>query len=135
MDGYSDLHTLAMKRYRRENYHGRPDWRTQGVVDAAIELRKRDGTRETARFLYSLGGRDRVIDVARTLKPGTVIANFLFELTTGKPGKIWLFDQYNGDKTKTPDVRWINCYSDEHAKRYGFADCDNGSAFFVVMVP
>lgn len=100
-----------------------------------------------------------VIDVARTLKPGTVIANFLFEYdkacfpsshgwhaalfvrgesfstTTGKPGKIWLFDQYNGAKQKTPSARWINCYSDEHVKRYGFADCDNGSAFFVVMVP
>lgn len=102
---------------------------------------------------------DRVIDVARTLKPGTVIANFLFEydkmwfpnshgwhaalfvkaegfsMATGKPGKIWLFDQFNGDKKKTPGVRWINCYTDEHVKRYGFADCDNGSAFFVVVVP
>jgi hypothetical protein len=102
---------------------------------------------------------DRVIDVARTLAPGTVIANFLFEfdkryfpnshgwhaglfvkgesynMTTGTPGKIWLFDQYDGGKSKTPSARWINCYSDEHVKRYGFSDSDNGSAFFVVMVP
>jgi hypothetical protein len=101
---------------------------------------------------------DRVIDVARTLKPGTVIANFLFEYdkawfpsshfwhaalfvrgegfstTTGRPSKIWLFDQYNGEKKKTPSARWINCYTDEQVKRYGYSDSDNGSAFFVVVV-
>lgn len=102
---------------------------------------------------------DRVIDVARTLQPGTVIANFLFEydkawfpnshdwhaalfvkaegfsMTTGRPNKIWLFDQYLGKKKKTPGVRWINCYTDEHVKTYGFSDADNGSAFFVVNPP
>lgn len=105
---------------------------------------------------------NRVIDVAKTLQPGTVIANFLFEydkayfpnshgwhaalfvrgegfnMTTGRPGRLWLFDQYNGvngGKSKGPGARWVNCYSDEHAKKYGFQDADNGSAFFVVMVP
>lgn len=102
---------------------------------------------------------ERVIDVARTLQPGTVIANFLFEydmawypnshgwhaalfvraegfsMTTGRPSKIWLFDQYLGKTKKTPGARWINCYTDEHVKAYGFSDSDNGSAFFVVKTP
>jgi hypothetical protein len=96
---------------------------------------------------------ERVIDVARTLKPGTVIANFLFEydkmwfpnshgwhaalfirgegfsLTTGKPSKIVMFDQWTAIKDpKWPSPRPVY-------DRLGGRPSDTASEFFVVVVP
>jgi hypothetical protein len=62
-----------MKHYRPENYHGRPDWRTRAIVDAAIELRKRDGTLRAAQFLarqnVPLAVALRVFDLQRLREP------------------------------------------------------------------
>ena len=41
------------KQRRSENYHGRPDWRTGAIVDAAIELTNRSNMRAAALFLQS----------------------------------------------------------------------------------
>jgi hypothetical protein len=43
------------RKTRAENYHGRPNWRTRAVVDAAIELRDRDSVKAAAEFLCSQG--------------------------------------------------------------------------------
>jgi hypothetical protein len=40
-----------MKAQRSENYHGRPDWLTRAMVDAAIELRHRESCVRAATFL------------------------------------------------------------------------------------
>lgn len=96
---------------------------------------------------------ERVIDVARTLKPGTVIANFIFEYdkiwlpnsqgwhaslfvkadgfstVTGKPSRIWMFDQWPDPKTpKWPSPRPV--YDRPNA-----LPANTASEFFVVMVP
>ena len=99
---------------------------------------------------------ERVMDVARTLKLGTVIANFLFEydkawypnshgwhaalfagadgfsIVTGKPSRIQLFDQWPG---RPPNTRHVKAYTDEVAKQQDIHPCDNANDFFVVMVP
>lgn len=99
---------------------------------------------------------ERVIDVARTLRPGTVIANFLFEydkmwypnshgyhaalfvraegysVVTGKPSQIIMFDQYTG---KGPSARPVRMYTDEQVKKKDIWPCNNASEFYVVMVP
>jgi len=96
-----------------------------------------------------------VIDVARTLKPGTVIASFLFEYDkmwfpnshgwhaalfvradgfstiTGKPRRIWMFDQWIG---RVPHVRYVDTYTDEYVKQKPVLPCDNSREFFVVKV-
>lgn len=96
----------------------------------------------------------RVVDVARTLAAGTVIANFLFEydkawypsshgwhaalfvrgegysVVTGKPSQIVMFDQWQG---KWPGERHVRDWSDDIAKRKGPAN--TAGEFFVVMVP
>jgi hypothetical protein len=43
------------RKQRPENYHGRPDWYTRAVVDAAIELSGRSGPLTGALFLRSQG--------------------------------------------------------------------------------
>jgi hypothetical protein len=82
-----------------------------------------------------------VIEVARTLKPGTVIANFVWEWNTGwfpsthtyhaalfirgegystvngKPSQIVVFDQYKGHGNgHTPGPRTIRAYTYDQAK-------------------
>lgn len=96
---------------------------------------------------------ERVVDVAKTLKPGTVIANFLFEydkmwypnshgwhaalfikadgfsIVTGKPSRIWMFDQWTDRrKPKWPSPRPVY-------DRPGELPSNTGSEFFVVVVP
>lgn len=97
---------------------------------------------------------ERVVDVARTLKPGTVIANFLFEhgkawypnsngwhaalfvrgeaysTETGKATRIVMFDQWKG---KWPSVRTVRSWSPHLEKN---KDPSNvAGEFFVVMIP
>lgn len=97
---------------------------------------------------------ERVVDVARTLKPRTVIANFLFEYdkmwypnshgwhaalfvkgedystATGKPNKIIMFDQWTG---KAPTLRPVHNWPPHTEKTKEPANIAND--FFVVMVP
>lgn len=99
---------------------------------------------------------ESVLDVARILKPGTVIANFLFEYdkrwfpsshgwhaalfvradgfstVTGKPSRIWMFDQWAG---RVPRVRYVDTYTDQYVKQRPILPSDNSREFFVVMVP
>lgn len=105
-----------------------------------------------------------VVDVARTLRPGTVIANFMFEhgtgwfpslhtyhaalfmradgysVATGKPSKITVFDQFKGRNHHTPGPRTIRAYTydeaQEVARRYRtvIEPCDNANQFCVVLV-
>lgn len=107
---------------------------------------------------------ERVIDVARTLKPGTVIANFWFEydkmwfpnahgyhaalfirgdgysVVTGKPSQIWMFDQWVGPAhsvkdSHAPGPRPVRAYTYEQVKKNGRLPSDNADDFYVVMVP
>jgi hypothetical protein len=100
---------------------------------------------------------ERVIDVARTLKPGTVIANFKlvdgrlkypnahgyhaaifvrgegFSVVTGKPSQIIMFDQWIGStpaKSHAPGIRPVRARTDAR-----YSPCDNANEFFVVIVP
>lgn len=100
---------------------------------------------------------DRVVDVARTLKPGTVIANFKlidgkmkypnahgyhaaifvkaegFSVVTGKPSQIIVFDQWIGPtakETHVPGLRPIRARGPSLYK-----PCDNANEFYVVLVP
>jgi hypothetical protein len=97
---------------------------------------------------------ERVVDVARTLKPGTVIANFLFEYdkawypnahgwhaalfvrgeaystTTGKAGRIIMFDQWTG---KVPSVRPVHSWP-RHVEKIK-EPSNIADEFFVVVVP
>lgn len=97
---------------------------------------------------------ERVVDVARTLKPGTVVANFLFEygkawypnsqgwhaalfvrgegfsVTTGKPATIIMFDQWKG---KAPNLRPVRHWLPHIEKTK--EPCNIADEFFVVMVP
>jgi hypothetical protein len=82
-----------------------------------------------------------VSEVARTLRPGTVIANFMFEwntgwfpslhtyhaalfmrgegfsVATGRPGQIMVFDQYKGSRSAhTPGPRTIRAYTYDQSK-------------------
>lgn len=107
---------------------------------------------------------DRVIDVARTLKSGTVIANFVFEyneslfpsthgyhaalfvraedysIATGKPRQIIMFGQWIGpagtvEDSHAPGHRPVRAYTYEQIKQNGRSPCDNANDFYVVMVP
>jgi hypothetical protein len=98
---------------------------------------------------------DRVIDVARTLRPGTVIANFklidgkwqyprgtsaevhghhaaLFmsadSYSGGKPVRIRMFDQWRG---KWPSPRWVQVAPASSSK----LPCDRAEDFYVVLIP
>jgi hypothetical protein len=98
-----------------------------------------------------------VVDVARTLKPGTVIANFKlvdgklkypnthgyhaaifvkaegFSVVTGKPSQIVVFDQWIGStakKTHVPGLRPIRARGPSL-----YQPCDNANEFYVVLVP
>jgi hypothetical protein len=98
---------------------------------------------------------ERVVDVAKTLKPGTVIANFKlidgklkfpnehgyhaaifvrgegFSVVTGKASQIIMFDQWVGatpTKSHAPGTRPVRM-------RPTYAPSDNANEFFVVMVP
>lgn len=99
----------------------------------------------------------RVIDVARTLRPGTVIANFVFEngkwrypnrsgwhaalfvrgegysVSTGKPSGIIMFDQWNSVREpKWPSLRLVRVWPEAIAKTK--KPSDKAEEFFVVMV-
>jgi hypothetical protein len=103
---------------------------------------------------------DRVIDVARTLKPGTVIANFklidgkmqyprgsvadvhgyhaaLFmgadSYSGGKPTRIVMFDQWRGETPKWPSPRPVYVRPEAIAKTK--QPCDKAEDFYVVLVP
>lgn len=101
---------------------------------------------------------DRVIDVARTLKPGTVIANFklidgkmqyprinvhgyhaaLFMgadsyTNGGKPMRIWMFDQWHTRSPKPPSPRRVMVWPEAVAKTKH--PCDRAEDFYVVLVP
>lgn len=100
---------------------------------------------------------ERVIDVARTLGPGTVIANFrlidgkwqyprgtsaqvhgnhaaLFmgadSYVGGKPTRIQMFDQWHGRKPKPPSPRWVRLHPEG-----GREPCDKADEFYLVLVP
>lgn len=100
---------------------------------------------------------ERVIDVAKTLKPGTVIANFKlvdgkwkypnehgyhaaifvrgegFSVVTGKASQIIMFDQWVGATHKqshAPGTRPVRARTDAR-----YSPCDNANEFFVVIVP
>jgi hypothetical protein len=100
---------------------------------------------------------ERVIDVARTLRPGTVIANFVlkngkmvypnahgfhaalfvkgerYSGSTGKPGHIIMFDQWNSPRApKWPGPRTVKVWPEALAK--GKSPCDKAEDFFVVLV-
>jgi len=100
---------------------------------------------------------ERVIDVARTLKPGTVIANFVFEngkwrypnrtgwhaalfirgegfsMATGKPSQIVIFDQWNSARApKWPSPRTVRVWPEAIAR--GKQPSDKAEDFFVVVV-
>lgn len=107
---------------------------------------------------------ERVIDVARTLRPGTVIANFWFEyneawypnkhgyhaalfvrgegysVVTGNPSQIVVFDQWIGAHrtyrdSHPPGQRPIRGWTHEQAKQMNRQPCDNANDFYVVLVP
>lgn len=107
---------------------------------------------------------ERVVDVARTLTPGTVIANFIFEydkawfpnshhwhaclfvrgegysVVTGKPSQIIVFDQWLGGRrtrkdSHMPGTRSITAWTYEQAKVRQKAPADNANDFYVVLVP
>lgn len=97
---------------------------------------------------------ERVVDAARTLKPGTVIANFWFEydktwypnihgyhaalfvrgegysVVTGKPSRIIMFDQWVG---KWPSLRPVRNWPPHVEKDKDPSNIAN--EFYVVMVP
>jgi hypothetical protein len=102
---------------------------------------------------------ERVIDVARTLRPGTVIANFklidgkwqyprapaivhghhaaLFmsadSYVEGKPTRIWMFDQWRNGTPKWPSPRPVYVRPEPIAKTK--QPCDKAEDFYVVLVP
>ena len=105
---------------------------------------------------------DRVIDVAKTLKPGTVIANFKFSdgvwqyphgpgvkvhgyhaalfmgadsysTQTGKPTRIFMFDQWRNPPPKWPSPRPVYVRPEAIAKLK--QPCDKAEDFYVVLVP
>jgi hypothetical protein len=107
---------------------------------------------------------ERVVDVSRTLKPGTVIANFIFEydkawypnshewhaclfvrgegysVVTGKPSQIIVFDQWAGPRrnredSHVPGTRPIRAWTYEQAKQLRKRPADNANDFYVVLVP
>jgi hypothetical protein len=138
-------------------------WNEHGV-DGLKNLKIANG--ECARLpqeLTSVGwtGRwqrgDRVIDVARTLKPGTVIANFslidgkwqyprgstanvhgyhaaLFmsaeSYVGGKPTRILMFDQWRTGGGKAPSPRRVHLHPEG-----GKLPCDKADEFYVVLIP
>jgi hypothetical protein len=105
---------------------------------------------------------DRVIDVARTLKPGTVVANFKFvdgrwqyphgpgvnvhgyhsglfmhaesfSTSTGKPSRFFMFDQWRGKTPKAPSPRPVRVWPEAIARTK--EPCDKAEDFYVVLVP
>lgn len=104
---------------------------------------------------------ERVIDVAKTLKPGTVIANFVYKdgkpsypnqhgyhaalfiraegysVVTGKPTRIWMFDQWRGIRPKVPGPRYVDIVTERRVAALGYRPqpCDDAAAFHVVLVP
>jgi hypothetical protein len=106
----------------------------------------------------------RVVDVAKTLRPGTVIANFKlvdgelkypnehhyhaaifvrgegYSVATGKPSQIIVFDQWVGATptlSHTPGTRPIRAWTEEtmRVRHQRFYPCDNANEFYVVEVP
>ncbi|HWJ93420.1 MAG TPA: BPSL0067 family protein [Telluria sp.] len=97
---------------------------------------------------------DRVVDVAKTLQPGTVIANFLFEydkkwypnshgwhaalfvrgegysVVTGAPSQIVMFDQWRG---RAPNLRHVRNWPSEIEKTKEPSNI--ADEFYVVVVP
>jgi hypothetical protein len=131
-------------------------WKEQGRA-GLLNLKIADG--ECARLPQELTGvgytgrwqrGDRVIDVARTLKPGTVIANFVLKdgkmvypnahgyhaalfiggesYSGGKAMRIRMFDQWRG---KWPSPRGVPVVPESSLKK----PCDRAQDFYVVLVP
>jgi hypothetical protein len=100
---------------------------------------------------------DRVLDVAKTLKPGTVIANFVRKdgvwqyphgpgvkvhgyhaalfmgadgYVAGKPTRIQMFDQWHSESKKPPSPRHVWLHPEGGKK-----PCDKADEFYVVLVP
>lgn len=99
---------------------------------------------------------ERVIDVAKTLKPGTVIANFklidgkwqyprppaivhghhaaLFmgadSFNEGKAARIQMFDQWRSGGGKWPSPRWVKVQPSASLR----LPCDKAEDFYVVLV-
>ena len=105
---------------------------------------------------------DRVIDVARSLKPGTVIANFKlvdgklkfprehgyhaaifvgverYSAITGKARRIIMFDQWIGSTPRnlhTPGTRGVSAFKADVAEALQKLPSDNAADFYVVLVP
>jgi hypothetical protein len=107
---------------------------------------------------------ERVVDVAKILKPGTVIANFKmvdgalkypnehhyhaaifvraegYSVVTGKPSQIIVFDQWVGatpDLSHAPGTRPIRAWTEElmRARNQRPYPSDNANDFYVVEVP
>lgn len=145
---------------REWNEKAKEAWKENGQAGLdALKIANGECAR-LAQELTSVGwtGRwrpgERVVDVAKTLKPGTVIANFLFEygkawypsshgwhaalfvrgegysVTTGKPSQIIMFDQWRG---KRPSERRVRDWPDDIAKIK--TPSNTASEFFVVLVP
>lgn len=100
---------------------------------------------------------ERVIDVANTLRPGTVIANFklingkwqyprppsivhghhaaLFmgadSYSGGKALRIQMFDQWRSGEGKWPGARWVKVQPSASLRQ----PCDRAEDFYVVLVP
>lgn len=104
---------------------------------------------------------ERVLEVAKTLQPGTVIANFWYEydkawypnihgyhaalfiraegfsIVTGKPMRIWMFDQWRASPPRAPGPRAVDIVTERRVKALGYIPnpSDDAAAFHVVMVP
>ena len=103
---------------------------------------------------------DRVLDVAKSLKPGTVISNFKLidgkwqyprgssadvhgyhaalymgadSYSRGKPMRVWMFDQWRGRMPKWPSSRPVHVWPEAIAKTK--QPCDKADDFYVVLVP
>jgi hypothetical protein len=146
-------------------------WETQHVKDLQEQTQTFIADGQCARLVQELtnvgySGRwqpgERVIDVARTLPPGTVIANFKrvdgklkfprehgyhaaifagverYSAVTGKATRIIMFDQWVGATPRnshTPGTRGVSAYKADVAEAMHKMPCDNAAEFYVVLVP
>jgi hypothetical protein len=60
-----------------------------------------------------------------------------FSVATGKPSRIWMFDQWRGNHPKSPGCRYVNVAPQARIEAGGYRPdpCDDAAAFYVVMVP
>lgn len=146
-------------------------WEAQKAKDAEARTLTFIADGQCARLVQELTGvghssrwqpGERVVDVARTLRPGTVIANFklvdgklrfpkehgyhaaifvgveTYSAVTGKPMKILMFDQWIGatpDRSHTPGTRGVRAWKEDVAAALRKMPSDNANEFYVVLVP